>query len=355
MFSVSWDMNFTDIAQKSTYQIFFGTDGDTPTYALQMTVQTTGKVSLSDINTTGNSMPHRKETTLGTISAGWHKFCVEYAIVDGGCIANIWVDGDFVASSDNFYDYRGTLTSPASIGNMVRISTTSNVKATMLLDNVSANYVTEIKEPPVYEGTNDFEYYDVGKCYVLGTTFTLSNGSMAVETDSVKPANKALKLYTKNSGNSVSFNFYGEKSNAVVLEFDIRFSDVNSESSYQLSLGGSYVLQITPNTKGTCKIIDRNDVNTWSAAHYKSKSFTGENPISTSEWHRIRIEYSINESTCEAKVYIDGTLAGTSDHFYNGGGTKTAPSNIGTSATFKSTGGGDATVWFDNVTALYVE
>ena len=84
-------------------------------------------------------------------------------------------------------------------------------------------------------------------------------------------------------------------------------------------------------------------------------SFTSGGAPTTAEWHKVRIEYSVNETTCEAKVYIDSILVGTSDHFYNGGGTATAPAAIGKTINFKSTSGANATVWFDNVTAMYVD
>jgi hypothetical protein len=225
----------------------------------------------------------------------------------------------------------------------------------MLLDNVVSTYVKEIKTPPVFEGTNDFEYYDEGKSFVLGTSFELTNATLAVASDPVKAANKAFKFATSGSGNALTFDVYGEKTNAVAVEFDMMFTDVMAESHFQLSIGGSYTLQITPTKSGKYQITDRNDVTTWSAEHYKSKNFTGGSTVTCGEWHRIRIEYSIDDTTCLAKVYLDGTLLGESDHFYNYKGERTSPLEIGDYVTFRSTGGCDAVVWFDNVTTVYVQ
>ena len=62
-----------------------------------------------------------------------------------------------------------------------------------------------------------------------------------------------------------------------------------------------------PLKSGKYQITDRNDVTVWSGEHYKSKNFTGGHTMSCGEWHRIRIEYSIDDTTCLAKVYLDGT------------------------------------------------
>ena len=351
----SWDMNFTSVTASSTYQLGLGYDGEFPTYMLQLTAATSGKVTLKDISSTNGSV-QKSTAMVSGLAAGWHNICVEMEIVDGVFNANVYVDDEFVVTSHNFYNYSGSETAtPRAIGKYFRFNSTGGTDATVLIDNVTAKYVDEITEPPVFEGTNDFEYYDEGKSFVLGTTHTLSNGTLSVQKDTTNETNKALKFYTNGTGNSVKFDMYGEKTDSCVVEFDIMFTDVSASSAYQLSIGGSYTLQITADTKGTWTMIDRNDVTTWSAEHYKSMSFTGDNPLTASQWHKIRVEYSINETACEAKVYIDGTLAGTSDHFYNGGGTATAPAAIGNYVNFKSTGGCNATVWFDNVTTKYVE
>ena len=353
---ISWDMNFENITAKSTYQLSLGHDGSDRTYMLQLSVATSGKIELTDISSTNGSVQKTTAITSG-LSAGWHNICVEMEIVEGVFTANIYIDGDYVVTSHNFYNYNGTDGAvPRAIGQYVRFSSTGNVDATMLLDNVTSTYVTEIKVPPVYEGTNDFEYYDVGKSFVLGTTHSISNGTLSVQNDPIRAANKAFEFYTKGSGNSIVFDLYGEKSDSVTVEFDLMFANVASESHYQLSIGGSYTLQITPLKSGTYGIIDRNDVNTWGGEgheYYKSKNFTSEGRIANGEWHKIRIEYSVDETTCLAKVYLDGTLLGESDHFYNAGGTKTAPAAIGDTVTLRSTGGCDATVWLDNVTTVY--
>lgn len=352
---ISWDMNFGTVTSKSTYQIGLGYEGEFPTYMLQLSVTTAGKITLSDISST-NSKVQKTTSIVSGLAAGWHNFTIEMEIVDGVFNANVYIDDEFVLTSHNFYNYSGTEgASPRAIGTKVRFSATGGTDAEMLLDNVVSTYVKEIKEPPVFEGFIDFEYYDEGKSFILGTTHEVTNGSFSVERDTVNEANKALKFYTNGTKNSVAFDLYGEKSNSVIVEFDVMFTDVTASTAYQLSIGGSYVLQITAGTKGTWTMIDRNDVNTWSAEHYKSMSFTSNGALTTADWHKVRIEYSVDGTACEAKVYIDGTLAGTSDHFYNGGGTATAPAAISKTVNFKSTSGANATAWFDNVTVLYVQ
>ena len=352
---ISWDMSFENINASTTYQLSLGYDGNDRTYMLQMTVYTSGKVALKDISSTNSKVQKTTAITSG-LAAGWHNVCVEMEIVDGVFTANIYIDDEFVVTSHNFYNYNGTEgAAPRAIGKYVRFSSTSGSNATMLLDNVTSTYVKEIKTPPVFEGTNDFEYYEEGKSFVLGTTFELSNATLAVASDPIRAANKAFKFATKGSGNALTFDVYGEKTNSVLVEFDMMFTDVMVESHFQLSIGGSYTLQITPLKKGTFQITDRNDVTTWSAEHYKSKNFTGGSTVTCGEWHRIRIEYSIDGTTCLAKVYLDGTLLGESDHFYNYKGERTSPLEIGDYVTFRSTGGCDAVVWFDNVTTVYVQ
>jgi hypothetical protein len=280
-------------------------------------------------------------------------------IVDGVFNANIYIDGEFVVTSHNFYNYSGSATAaPGAIGKYVRFSSTGGVDAIMLLDNVTSTYVSEIKAPPVFEGTNDFEYYDVGKSYVLGTSFELASGTLSVQNDPVRAANKAFNFYANGSGNAVFFDIYGEKTNAVVVELDLMLADVLAESHLQLSIGGSYTLQITPVKSGKFQIIDRNDVTTWGGEgkeYYKSKNFTGGYTVSCGEWHKIRIEYSVDETTCLSKIYLDGNLLGESDNFYNYKGERTAPAAIGDNVAFRATGGCNANVWFDNVTTKYVE
>lgn len=358
-FSVSWDMNFADIAKKSTYQIFFGSIGDTPTYVIQLELAANGKAALKSISTTNGSAAHRVSKLLCELSAGWHNFRLDYEIADGKCVANVWVDGYFVVTDDNFYNYSGTLTSPSDIGSSVRISSTGDVNAAMLLDNVSAKYVTSIETPPVYEGVLDFDSEKIDETKMLGfsTSFDSSLAYAKVVEDPRDAAKRVLEFYAKGTKNAIQTNMYdesnGDKTKAVI-SWDMNFSEIKANSTYQLSLGydGSdrtYMLQMTVGTSGKYSFMDISTTN-GSAAHRKTTSLAS----GLEGWHSISIEMEIVDGVFNANFYIDGKYVTTSHNYYNYGGSLTAPRAIGGFVRFSSTGGVDATMLVDNMTSKYV-
>ena len=358
-FSVSWDMNFTDISQKSTYQIFFGTDGDTPTYALELTADTAGKVAVSDINTTNGSASYRKTTKIADLAAGWHNIRVDYALEGGKCAANIWIDGYYILTSNNFYNYDGTLTSPSEIGNKFRISSTSNVKASMLLDNVSANYVEELKTIPVYEGELDFDNEKIGETKMLGFASSFSNdtGYAKVVEDSRDSANKVLEFRAKSSKNYVQTTIAepaGVGRDRVRISFDMNFSEILADSSYQFFLGhdGSNptsMLQVEAKKAGTYSVSISASTD-WK--HAKSVSVAS----GISGWHNICIEMEIVDGVFTANAYVDGDYAATSHNFYNYSGSATAtPRPFGDYVKFGSTSNSDAVIRLDNIFCKFVE
>ena len=358
--SVSWDMSFSNVNSKSTYQLFFGTDGDRPAYAIEMTVSTSGAVSLKDISTTNGSASHRKSTLIGDLSAGWHNIRVDYVIDGTTCAANIWIDGYFITTSTNFYDYYGNLSAPSAIFDSVIISATNSVDAVMHLDNFSANYVTEVETPPVYEGELDFEGEELNETRMLGfaSGFNNEDSYAKVVSDPRDATKKVLEFYAKGTKNYVQSVIYdGESENRTKthIGWDMYFPAVTAGSTYQISLGydgndRTFMVQVSAKTDGTYTVTAIASTD-W---HY-AKTVTIATGLSA-DWHRIEVEMQLIRDEFMAVAYIDGDFAATCYNFYNYSGSETAtPRAIGNYVRFSSTSNVDATMMLDNIVARFVD
>ena len=176
------------------------------------------------------------------------------------------------------------------------------------------------------------------------TTSITSSGSAEIVSDPEDEENSVLRFISKNpGGDAVQFTTSSRSSEGgcFIFDADLYVESANREYLYQITLGGSYMVDILYRG-GRIKLRD----NATTSSTQKVTDFDVE--LELSEWFNLRIEYYVDSENPTAKVYVNGELVAESHNYYGSHVDGATPKNTYTSVKFYAMNKTDATLYIDN-------
>lgn len=360
-YSVEWDMRFADVRIGGSTVMQINVAG---MYMLAVGVKTDGTLTFSDAS--GTTAPIVTGSYQGSFDAFlWHRIRLEhYRNEEGGPITLLYVDGELIGTSTNYYGKHNGEVPDAKFGN-VSFYATYAVDYTFYLDNVSFEVSStpldeELRpeppeEPEPFDGYIDFEDAELGEPDVPGLSVTPNpeaGNSIEVAEDPFDRRGQALKLTAKPSttaGNWVSVSPPDEESGdgVYVFETDIYVSVLNKSS-----VGAQ--IYIYSETRAAFAV----DMTIYKQSDGVTLTFDEKNSDNSknevflrvdehiSSYFTLRVEYDPTECVGRVTVTTDNDeYSADTDAYYR----EDTKSGEFTRAAFYTTFGADAEIYLDNI------
>ncbi len=358
-YTVEWDMRFSNVnvGAKTAMQVSLG-----GMYILTLGVGTDGVLSFGDTSSQGTA-PITNNYTGSFNALEWHHVRVEhYRTVEGGPITLLYVDGELLGTSDNYFGKEKGGDLPTAKLDTVKYYALWGVDYSVTLDNVNAEsgdavldeeFIPKPQEP--FDGYIDLDNADLGTPNIAGLSVKPNpeqGNSIEVVNDPLDGDNQALKLVAKPSstaGNWVYVNAPDEASGDGVYAFetDVYIAAMNKNSvSVQVYIysGAKTVfavdMTVLKQSDGVTLTFDEKV-----SDNSKNEVFLRVDEL-ISSYFTLRVEYDPTGAVGRVTVTTDeNEYSATTDAYYQ----EDTKSGEFSRAAFYTTFGTDAEIYLDNM------
>ncbi len=334
------DFRFDFPTSQTSFQIYLE-DGSNPAYMINL-VKNGETIRFHDVSSAGQVKNIGVDVVLDDHDE-WYNLRIEYYNGTRDTVRiKVYIDGELVLVSNNFWGSEIDKATPQSSITRVRFYAYATTEATLSLDNTSLyqtikdcadDPLTEPEDPgepdTTISGTATFEEEEIGQ---VSNRITSSHKNeytyLTVERDPRDAAKKVLKFYKYNTTETDdTYNKHApivtipltetcEGYNAFVFEADIKLDYLKNAKStnYKMYMGTKETTSYTFEFYRSGEyLVFRDSSNTTSGISSGPLTTT----IKLADWFNFRLEYYVgDQNTVRIKIYLNGDLFYVSNNFF---------------------------------------